>query len=359
MPYAWERFRDGNYVAIGWLRDNDLTGMRIDEISDLIRRQNDLDERSIGKAIEAFTRFLDLNIGDFVAVKNVGFGLFGIGVITSNYQYSNRMHDTGGGDQGNFYSHFRRVNWLYTDYVSLAGLGRLEGEPYWQPFGAVGAIFPEIPPYIIRFLRQHRLVEAGDQVIGVDGNPRIEQLARLPLAPEPAIQTVPLPNYLHRIVQSINDLRGDANHLEAAHVPIVVSLFAALGYRETVDIVIGQERVDVSIRKNQRTILIIEVKRNWDLNRDEGVGAEAIKQAYGYAHRLGVRFVLVTNGDTYIIYDRLKGLSWDSNFWGEFRLTALQEDGLKILERLRPEQLNNPSIAETFKNLSECFEPQA
>ena len=125
----------------------------------------------------------------------------------------------------------------------------------------MGAIFPDVPPYIIRFLRP--------------------EIARVPAVHEPAVQAIQLPDYLHKIVQNINDLRGDANHLEAAHVPIVVSLFAALGYRETVDIVIGQEHIDVSIRKNQKTILISEVKRNWDLNQDNGVGPEAITDEAG------------------------------------------------------------------------------
>ena len=36
---AWERFREGPYVAIGWLDDVDLTGKSIDEIIDLIRQK--------------------------------------------------------------------------------------------------------------------------------------------------------------------------------------------------------------------------------------------------------------------------------------------------------------------------------
>ncbi len=36
---AWERFRDGHYVAIGWLDEVDLTGKSINEITELIRRE--------------------------------------------------------------------------------------------------------------------------------------------------------------------------------------------------------------------------------------------------------------------------------------------------------------------------------
>jgi hypothetical protein len=62
-----------------------------------------------------------------------------------------------------------------------------------------------------------------------------------------------------------------------------------------------------------------------------------------------------TNGDIYILYDRLKGLSWDSNLLGEFRLTALQDEDLALVERLRPQQLANPDIAEAFRHLAESF----
>ena len=59
--YAWERFRDGKYVAIGWLEENDLTGKSIEEIVALIREQQYTNEAS---AISSFERFLSLDDGD-------------------------------------------------------------------------------------------------------------------------------------------------------------------------------------------------------------------------------------------------------------------------------------------------------
>ena len=79
------------------------------------------------------------------------------------------------------------------------------------------------------------------------------------------------------------------------------------------------------------------------------------EQAYRYAHSIGVRYVILTNGETYVIYDRLKGLSWDSNVLGEFRLTSLQDEDLMFIDRLRPQALGRPDLHELFRNLSEMF----
>jgi hypothetical protein len=68
-----------------------------------------------------------------------------------------------------------------------------------------------------------------------------------------------------------------------------------------------------------------------------------------------VRYVLVTNGDTYILFDRFKGLSWESNLLGEFQLTALQQEDLALIERLRPARLSFPDPAEALRHLAESF----
>ena len=78
--YAWERFQEGGYVAIGWLQHTDLSGKTIDEIVDLIRADEPDNEST---PIEAFKRFLSLDRGDYVAVNNTNHGLFGVGIIES------------------------------------------------------------------------------------------------------------------------------------------------------------------------------------------------------------------------------------------------------------------------------------
>jgi hypothetical protein len=84
-PYAWQNFKKGKYAAIGWLHEHDLTGMSIEQITSLIKRQNYENESS---AINSFSKFLRLEIGDIVGVNNVSFGLFGVGEVTSGYKYN-------------------------------------------------------------------------------------------------------------------------------------------------------------------------------------------------------------------------------------------------------------------------------
>ncbi len=128
-------------------------------------------------------------------------------------------------------------------------------------------------------------------------------------------------------------MRKEHNHKERAHESLVEDFFVALGYAKHKDIKYRQGRVDIKLETAGHTLLIAEVKAVWDLSFKNGIGA--IKQAYGYAHDQGVRYAIVTNGDTYILFDRLKGLSWESNLLGEFQLTALQQEDLDLIDRLR------------------------
>lgn len=146
--YAWNNFRSGDYIAIGWLHDIDLTGKSIDEVISIVRLRQYDNETS---AIDSFTKFLSLEAGDYVAVNNVNHGLFGIGVITSGYKFQKYKHDNGSNDEGDFYSHVRSVEWKYTKYVKQKEILH-HGEKSWKPYGTVGKLEDEVPPYIRRLL---------------------------------------------------------------------------------------------------------------------------------------------------------------------------------------------------------------
>lgn len=321
-PKAWERFRDGHYVAIGWLDDVDLTNKSLDEIEDLIRRQEYDNETA---AIQSFTRFLSLKEGDYVAVNNTNHGLFGVGVIKSGYKFQPGKHDCGDGKE--FYSHYMDVKWIKTAYMPWRSLIS-EGEPPWSPYGTVGKVFPELPSYIARLLRI--------------APPRSNQKVKILRPPD-----------LTHVLDTIETLRKQQEHKERAHESLVEDFFVALGYHKHDEIKYRQGRVDIKIETAGRTLLIIEVKQVWDLSFQNSI--EAIKQAYGYAHDQGVRFVLVTNGDSYLLFDRLKGLSWESNLLGEFQLTALHQEDLMLIDRLRRERLCFPDVGETLRHLAESF----
>ena len=100
--------------------------------------------------------------------------------------------------------------------------------------------------------------------------------------------------------------------------------------------------------------MLLEVKRDWDLGWERN--ADALKQAYGYSYDKGIRYIILTNGDYYAIFDRLKGLSYEKNLVSEFQLTALIKDDIEFIDKLRKEYLTKPNISEIFKNLSEMFE---
>jgi len=328
-PRAWERFRDGHYVAIGWLNATDLTGKSIDDITELIREQGYDNETA---AIQSFERFLSLKPGDYVAVNNTNHGLFGVGVIESDYKFQLRKHDCGGPADGEaFYPHYKGVKWLKTAYMLCRSLVS-EGEVPWQPYGTVGKVYPELPPYITR-------------VVGI-----------LPLADVKQIPIVRPPE-LACVIEAIEILRKEHDHMERAHESLVEDFFVALGYSKHKDIKYRQGRVDIKIESAGQTLLVAEVKAAWELSFYNGIGA--IKQAYNYAHEQGVRYVLVTNGDTYILFDRLKGLSWESNLLGEFQLTALEQDDLVLVDRLRPARIKRLDPAEALRHLAESFTEKA
>jgi len=320
--YAWNNFRSGGYVAIGWLPDVDLTGKSIDEVISIIRADEYANEAS---AIDSFTKLLSLSVGDYVAVNNTNHGLFGIGIVTSGYRFQQSKHDTGADVQEEHYSHFREIEWKYTDYVSRKDI-LSPGETAWRPYGTVGGLQNEVPPYVRRLLG--------------------------PMEPRPRPPTV-VPDYLRSVVRAVERLKADPGHQERAHESLVEDFFCAIGYEKHTDIKYRQGRVDISIWDGKTPLVIVEVKRDWNLSLY--TSPAVVHQAYIYALDQGTRYVVVTNGDYYVVFDRLKGLSHSSNVIGEFRLTALEEEDLSVIERLKREILIKPNLEELFKHLSESF----
>lgn len=110
--------------------------------------------------------------------------------------------------------------------------------------------------------------------------------------------------------------------------------------------------MDVSIWDGKNPLLVVEVKPDWGLTQYKD--PRAIQQAYNYALNHGVRYVAITNGDYYALFDRLKGLSYSSNCIAEFSITALEED-LTAINRMKRNSLTKPDLEELFRHLSESF----
>lgn len=152
---AWKLFQAGGYIAIGWCYKKDLTGMSIEEILKLVRRTSD-NERDEQDGLSSFPDFWKLcdraarGCQDYVAVKNVNHGLFGVGVVRSGYKYSRYKHKTG--VRGHFYPHYVEVEWLRTEYVSAKSLV-FGGEAAWRPYGTL-QLYPSLPSYILPYTRR-------------------------------------------------------------------------------------------------------------------------------------------------------------------------------------------------------------
>lgn len=321
--YAWKNFLSGGYIAIGWMHD-DLTNKTLEEIFSIIRKHKFDNEVY---AIESFKKFLSLKIGDYVAVNNVNAGLFGVGTVTSNYYHKLNGHNTGIDSIDDHYSHFRSVDWKYPGYVKRMDLIG-PGETGWAPYGTMGVYWDEAPPYIKRLTGEAIPVSTTETVYET-------------------------PDFLLPVKKMIERLKTDPKHTERAHESLVEDFLCAIGYEKHEDIKFQKGRVDVFLSVGGFPLAVIEVKKHWDLSnyRDHG----AIKQAYEYALQQGIRYVIITNGDNYILFDRLKGLSFKSNIIGEFALTSLKEEDLEIIERLRKDNLMRPNLEELFINISESF----
>lgn len=313
--YAWNNFLKGGYISAGWLQDEiiDLTKKTLDEAILIIRGEKYSNE---SKTIDFFRKFFSLEIGDYVAANNTNDGLFGIGIVTSGVKFQKYKHDTGHDDQKEFYSHYRDVKWIYTTYVKRKDI-IIPGEKGWMPYGTLGKLENEVPPYIKRLL----------------GKAIQKKTVKIKYI---------VPDNLKELIQNIKKLKIDPKHQERAHESLVEDFYCALGYEKHRNIKYRVGRIDISIWHEEKPILTAEVKKDWSLNSYNY--QDAVKQGYIYALEKGAQYVVVTNGDYYALFDRSKGLSYKSNKVGEFKLTALEEKHLKIINKLRLDNLLNSNL---------------
>jgi hypothetical protein len=144
---TWDRFRTGNYIAIGWLSDIDLSGWSDEAIVAEVEERREDGWESARRHLPRFVN--NLSIDDIVAVTNAGASILGIGKITSGYTFDKSPHDKG--DEEDRYSHLHSVRWLSTKEWYRKDLIK-EDEVGWEPRGTLGKILDEVPVYIWRAL---------------------------------------------------------------------------------------------------------------------------------------------------------------------------------------------------------------
>ncbi len=118
-------------------------------------------------------------------------------------------------------------------------------------------------------------------------------------------------------------------NMEAA----VEDLLRRLGH-DAKRIVFQSGRIDVAINDSSgKPEFVFEVKRSIS---QRTVRDQARRQAFDYAARTGARFVVLTDGDRYEIYDRKEGLDHGSMLIGSFQLTKFRPEDIAMLDELRP-----------------------
>jgi hypothetical protein len=142
------------------------------------------------------------------------------------------------------------------------------------------------------------------------------------------------PTWLTPVIEMVEALIDDAEHLERDHEDIVASFFEALGYRRVVDIKFRRGNIDIRIDRDGEPLFTIEVKADWSLTCKS---TAVINQAYAYANEIGTRYVIITNCDQYCVFDRTAGMKYIEQLVGSFKLSALKEEDLKIIGLLKNE----------------------
>lgn len=132
-------------------------------------------------------------------------------------------------------------------------------------------------------------------------------------------------------IHKINLLRNKRDHSEREHESIVESFYEKLGYLSQEEIRFRSGRIDVLIRSEGQPLIVNEVKKDWGLTRND---RKALGQAYSYANEGGVKYVVITNGDYYALFDLERGSGYESNFVFEFRLSNLQEEDLPKIRKM-------------------------
>lgn len=189
---------------------------------------------------------------------------------------------------------------------------------------------------IIKAFRSGKLQQSAERARQNIGQNNIKPAATIQKRriKKPKSSEIILPDFLKSLIENIRKLKDDLEHKERAHESLVELFYELLGYERFSEIKYQTGRIDVSIQIKGKTIIVNEVKRDWNLNWKN---PEVVKQAYNYAHEVGSRFVIITNGDYYALFDQNNGFSYESHFVGEFNLSTLTKETVKFVEMMKKE----------------------
>jgi hypothetical protein len=135
----------------------------------------------------------------------------------------------------------------------------------------------------------------------------------------------------------ISLVRGFRDRGEEEKRQLVAQFFyEVLGYKRS-RVRSEHKHNDVRIHdRRDQPWLVVEVKPLLETERHKRA---ARRQAFDYAHRLGMQFVVISDGDFYEIFDRCAGhcLRYDEMRQGSFHVTALRSRDADLLRLLKAE----------------------
>ncbi len=155
------------------------------------------------------------------------------------------------------------------------------------------------------------------------------------------IQQIKTPDWITDIRNEISVLRQDVDHQERGHESLVEKFFEGIGYERVKEIKYRLGHVDILIQVNSKPYVVTEVKKSWKLSYKD---TKVVHQAYRYALENGARYVVITNGDYFAVFDRMRGFTLENNFIGEYFISKSNNDVLqliKLLSRKNLEESNN------------------
>jgi Holliday junction resolvase-like predicted endonuclease len=200
----------------------------------------------------------------------------------------------------------------------------------------ISSFIKEHDTYPYKILNNFLKIEDDDEkrFFGMVDNPRLP--SKFEVHEKPKIE---IPPQLKDIVDDIKKLKNDDTHQERAHESLIERFFEYLGYERFSDIKFRVGRVDISINVQGELVVVVEVKKYWNLNikKDHSV----IEQAYNYALVNGARFVIISNGDYYAIFDRDNGRTYMENLKGEFVLSNIDKESLLLINFLKKDSLKS------------------
>jgi len=322
---AWGYDLQNGTIAVGWVK----IGPSIYDMKDISELRQEF-IKVYGKPRSNQCRTLwnfihEISAGDIIIARRGLKKIIGIGEVIEKavWDYEQGIKRVGYGLENiplgdNFVTgNFLKVKWLNTEEISFDR-----------------QVFSLSTVYEINESKYDSLVKGELSVENKEAKKRVMVAKPTYIAQE----VYERPEWLHELLSYIDKLKDDPEHKERAHESLVEIFYTLLGFSKFTDIKHRQGRIDISIEHEGKVIIVNEVKKSWGLShRDK----DTVIQVYNYSLETGARFVVITNGDYYAIFDKDKGRSYESNFVGDFKISKLKNEDLKLIDFLKKDNVTS------------------